>query len=293
MGIGGLGRDNPQCWTGNLGRLGYAFRVRADKIQDYLRDIPMNFDVTIRARDVQELSNADAVTALFARLGWRTEVRIEQNPGNLGITAEGTVKPIKKIELIADQDGALQVYIFELASVTIANTRAIVRAFRERAGNYLLVFTSSYDRLDFVRVEQGEIRLNAPGWMVAEAWQDLNEQFPEVATDAFVVMPNRIHGIIWLVGVPLVGALDDGIGATTKVVPTLGRVVGTFKSITKDKYIDGVKRYGSTPFWGKVWQRNYYEHVIRNESTLNAVRDYIEANLWQWPNDPENPKCNG
>jgi hypothetical protein len=114
----------------------------------------MNFDVTITARDVQELSSADSVTALFARLGWRTEVRIEQSPGNLGITAEGTVKPIKKIELIADQDGALQVYIFELASVTIANTRAIVRAFRERAGNYLLVFTSAYDRLDFVLVEK-------------------------------------------------------------------------------------------------------------------------------------------
>ena len=114
----------------------------------------MNFDVTLTARDVQELSNSDAVTAFFARLGWRTDVRIEQSPGNLGITAEGTVKPIKKIELIADQDGALQVYIFELASVTIANRRAIVRAFRERAGNYLLVFTSAYDRLDFILVEK-------------------------------------------------------------------------------------------------------------------------------------------
>lgn len=83
----------------------------------------MSFDVTITARDVQELSSADSVTAFFARLGWRTEVRIEQSPGNLGITAEGTVKPIKQIELIADQDGALQVYIFQLASVTIAHTR--------------------------------------------------------------------------------------------------------------------------------------------------------------------------
>ena len=89
------------------------------------------------------------------------------------------------------------------------------------------------------------------------------------------------------------GALDDGIEATTRVAPTLGRVVGTFKSITTDKYTDGVKRYGWPPFSGKVWQRNYYEHVIRNERTLTAVRDYIEANPWQWPNDPENPMCNG
>lgn len=144
----------------------------------------------------------------------------------------------------------------------------------------------------FGSVDQGEIRLNAPGMMVSKAWQDLDERFPEVKTDAFVVMPNHIHGILWLVGAPLVGALDDRIEATTRVAPALGRVVGTFKSITTDKYIDGVKRYGWTPFSGKVWQRNYYEHVIRNERTLNATREYIEANPWQWANDPENPFCN-
>ncbi len=114
----------------------------------------MNFDVKIDNQDIQELSGVDSVTAFFARLGYRTDVRIEQSPGNLGINAEGTVKPIKRIELIADQEGALQVYIFELTSVTIANTRAIVRTFRERAGNYLLILTSLYDRLDFVLAEK-------------------------------------------------------------------------------------------------------------------------------------------
>ncbi len=114
----------------------------------------MKFDVPITISDVQELSSADAVTALFAKLDYRTDIRIEQSAGNLCITAEGTVRPISRIELIADQEGILQVYLFELTSVTIANTRAIVRGFRERAGNYILVLTSAYDRLDFVLVEK-------------------------------------------------------------------------------------------------------------------------------------------
>ena len=64
------------------------------------------------------------------------------------------------------------------------------------------------------------MRLNPPGMMVANIWQDLNRRFPGVKTDARVVMPNHVHGIIWLVGAPLVGALDEGIRATTRVAPT-------------------------------------------------------------------------
>jgi REP element-mobilizing transposase RayT len=55
------------------------------------------------------------------------------------------------------------------------------------------------------------MRLNAPGMMVENVWQELNTRFPEVKTDACVVMPNHVHGIIWLVGAPLVGALDESI----------------------------------------------------------------------------------
>lgn len=104
--------------------------------------------------DIQSLSNADEITAFFARLGYNTDPRISQTPANLGITAEGTARPIKKIELIADQESLFQVYLFELTSVTIAHTRALARTFRNRAGNYLLVLTSDYERLDFVLLEK-------------------------------------------------------------------------------------------------------------------------------------------
>jgi putative transposase len=167
-------------------------------------------------------------------------------------------------------------------------------------GAYFVTICTHCRECLFGKIKHGEMRLNPPGMMAANAWQDLNRRFPDVKIDAYVVMPNHIHGIIWLVGAPLVGALDcaihgahgDGIRATTRVAPTLGDVMGAFKSITTDKYIDGVKRYGWTPFTGRVWQRNYYEHVVHDDRALEAIRDYIEANPSQWANDPENPECN-
>lgn len=111
-------------------------------------------DIDLSRQDIQALSNAEAIAAFFARLGYDTETRTPQTAGNLGITADSTSRPIKKIELIANQEGLLQVYLFELQSITVAHTRALARAFRNRVGNYLLVLTSDYERLDFVFLER-------------------------------------------------------------------------------------------------------------------------------------------
>jgi len=115
---------------------------------------PHTVDIDIGPRDIQALDRSNALAAFFARLGYNTDVRTEQTAGNLGITAEGTAHPIKRIELIADQEGLFQVYLIELASVTVTHTRALGKAFRNRAGNYLLILTSDYERLDFVLLER-------------------------------------------------------------------------------------------------------------------------------------------
>ena len=114
----------------------------------------MSFDFNLVERDVQSLDSADALAGFFAQLGYSTERRTVQTPGNLGINTEGTLRPIQRIELVADQEGLFQVYLFELKSVTVAHTRALARAFRNRAGNFLFVLTSDYDRLDFVLLER-------------------------------------------------------------------------------------------------------------------------------------------
>ena len=74
-------------------------------------------DIELGYADIQALSDADAVAAFFERLGYNTSVRRIQTPANLGITADSTLRSIKKIELLADQEGLLQIYLFELLSL--------------------------------------------------------------------------------------------------------------------------------------------------------------------------------
>jgi hypothetical protein len=96
-------------------------------------------DIELTASHVQVLNGADAIAAFFGRLGYNTDTWTLQTLANLGMTADRIVRPIKKIELIANQEGLFQIYLFELASIMVAHTRTWARTFRNRAGNYLLV----------------------------------------------------------------------------------------------------------------------------------------------------------
>jgi putative transposase len=141
------------------------------------------------------------------------------------------------------------------------------------------------------------ICLNAAGQLAATLWRDLPIRFPDVELDAFVVMPNHVHGIVVLsdgavsVGAPLVGAHEHGSErAATRAAPTIGDVVGAFKSLFTVGYIQGVKQGRWPRFQGRVWQRNYYEHVIRDEMELGQIRRYIDENPLRWAFDQENPE---
>ncbi len=112
------------------------------------------YDIDLDRRDLQQLSDANEITAFFARLGYSTDAQIEQTAQNLSITSEVAKRQIKHIRLVADEGAFLQVYLFELKSVTMTGIRELARAFRNKAGNYLFVFTSEYNRLDFVLIER-------------------------------------------------------------------------------------------------------------------------------------------
>jgi REP element-mobilizing transposase RayT len=71
----------------------------------------------------------------------------------------------------------------------------------------------------------------------------------------------------------------------------LGDVVGAFKSISTDQYIIGVKQDHWPAFPGKLWHRNYYEHIIRDEESLNRIRKYVADNPAEWAEDRENPNA--
>ncbi len=174
-----------------------------------------------------------------------------------------------------------------------------------RPGAYFVTACVENRECLFGEVAAGEMRLNDAGRMVVEEWMALSTRFPFVMLDVFVVMPNHLHGIIVIttpdVGAGLVPAPGDAgwagdeattrAGATTRVAPTtLGDIVGAFKSRTTVLYARGVKRFGWPRFRGRFWQRNYYEHIIRSETSLQRIREYIIQNPLRWHLDFENPK---
>jgi hypothetical protein len=111
------------------------------------------FDLELTSQDIQVLHDGDSVAVLLTNLGYDTRARIPQTAANLGIP-EPTQRRIKHIELLADHDKFLQVYLFELKNVTVADIKAIGRAFRDKAGNFLFVITADYEYIDFVLLDR-------------------------------------------------------------------------------------------------------------------------------------------
>ena len=169
-----------------------------------------------------------------------------------------------------------------------------------RAGVYFVTICTQDRICMFGHVEHGQMRLNDAGCMVAAEWDALAARFPTVASDTFVVMPNHVHGIIVIaphdpVGAGLVPAHDnvpahDEINrATTRVAPTVGDIIGAFKSLSTVNYTHGVKTQRWPAFACRLWQRNYYEHIIRNEESLTRAQEYIMENPIRWEFDRVNP----
>jgi putative transposase len=137
-------------------------------------------------------------------------------------------------------------------------------------------------------VDGSDVRLTAQGQIVAETWRALPEHFPSVQLDESVTMPNHFHGVVLIENVGGAGEPRPYSGKTLQRSPNLGAVVGYFK-YESTKRINHVGGTPGTP----VWQRGYYEHVVRDEASLQRVRQYILANPQRWSLDCENPARNG
>ena len=147
-----------------------------------------------------------------------------------------------------------------------------------RPGWYFVTIVTRYRLPFFGEIVQGVNRLNAAGIVVEQAWHDLPERFPIIRLDAYVVMPNHLHGII-------------GIRRPTDDLPvvSLSRIVGAFKSLTTNAYSDGVIERGWEPFEGHLWQRSFHDQIIRSRSHLDHVRAYINDNPRNWEADDDHP----
>ncbi len=121
------------------------------------------------------------------------------------------------------------------------------------------------------------MQLNHAGEMINAIWHKIPEIYANIKIDAFVIMPDHIHGIIQIP----VGA--DSISAPTRAeidsAPTLSAIVQMFKRYTTIEYIKMVKQNIVPPFNKRLWQRNYWERIVRNETELDRIRNYIHQNV--------------
>jgi len=169
----------------------------------------------------------------------------------------------------------------------------------------------------FGEIADGKMILNNIGEMIQTIWNEIPKYYGGIKLDAFVIMPNHIHCIINIVGATPCGCpelndcpnqcndeniLDKQIGgigqignhgqqgnhggiAPTATKMTLADIVHRFKSLTTKRYIDGVKNNNWRPFNKRLWQRNYWEHIIRDEQSHQQIIDYIVSNPLKWQDD--------
>lgn len=142
-------------------------------------------------------------------------------------------------------------------------------------GIYFLTICTK-DRKDlFGEIKSGRIILNDLGSVVNDMWVAIPDRIPAVRIDEFVIMPNHLHGLL---------EIQDRQLRPDEKRWKLGQIVAYFKYIS-------TKQYNYLLLSGdlcKLWQRNYYEHIVRNERRLVAIREYISGNPLNWDKDPDN-----
>lgn len=212
-----------------------------------------------------------------------------------------------------------------------------------QSGAYFVTMCTRNREHLFGEIENGDMRLNDVGRMVDQWWHELGNRFPDIETDAFIVMPNHIHGIIVIKNIPVsnpVGAIlcnrpvpirnftnpnsasnqqkNSNTGTNLRMdtiweqgtcrkqgdyresplhtqkiqiqkIPNaydgLGRYISWFKRMVINEYIRRVRTKEFPRFEKSIWQRNYYERIIRDDSEWRLACDYIEKNPNMWEHD--------
>ncbi len=167
-------------------------------------------------------------------------------------------------------------------------------------GAYFVTICTKNRECLFGEIRNGTVELSRAGQIVRNCWLEIPKHFGNVQLDEFVILPNHMHGIIVLekqveciqplqnnnVGVQYIEpspGIDPALKKYQHVTPkSIGSIIRSFKA--------AITRWcRENSLEGQIWQRNYYEHIIRNESSLNKIRQYIIDNPLNWQLDIENP----
>ncbi|KAB2858962.1 MAG: hypothetical protein F9K09_04120 [Flavobacteriales bacterium] len=166
-----------------------------------------------------------------------------------------------------------------------------------QAGLYFITICCKNRICRFGNVVDGKMMLNEFGIVAYNEWVKLSERFSNFELDVFQIMPNHMHGIILLNDISVAGFTpaqndlytqndvkpNDNNRTTARVAPTVSNIVGAYKSLVANGCLDIFKSQNETI--GKLWQRNYYEHIIRNEQSYQTITEYIINNPAKWADD--------
>jgi len=146
-----------------------------------------------------------------------------------------------------------------------------------QAGAYFVTIVAWQREVLFGEIMDGVMVLNDFGKIVAKKWEWLETQYEYVELGTWIVMPNHFHAIL------IIHSRGGSRPAPTTPIKPLGGLIGAFKTVSS-KHINLLRRTDGIP----VWQRNYYEHIIRNEREMDNIAKYIETNPLRWDEDDEN-----
>lgn len=184
---------------------------------------------------------------------------------------------------------------------------------------YFITICTARRRCLFGRVEDYGMHLNKLGRIIRYQWENIPNRYENVWLDEYVIMPNHVHGIIKIIDPSFIHeniSLQNADWATARVAPTfttdkesdsrhkdvgaglaparvplLGEIIGSFKSLCFYQWKQYAEEIDLDIASGlQIWQRNYFEHIIRNEKSLETIRDYIKINPSNWEKDRNNPK---
>lgn len=176
------------------------------------------------------------------------------------------------------------------------------------AGLYFITICVQDRKCLFGIIENDEMVLNEFGTIAYQQWEKLPERFNNMVLDVFQIMPNHMHGVIMLtdsVGATLAVAHDVNtnaendavvpddsivaVGAGASPAPTntktVGDIVGAYKSLVANGCLEIFKQNQPGKMMGKLWQRNYYEHIIRDDKSCQRISEYIINNPKNWEGD--------
>ncbi len=170
-----------------------------------------------------------------------------------------------------------------------------------QVGWYYVTICTKDRKCVFGKIVNGEMKLNDVGEMMNMWWLKIPKRFQNVRLNEYQIMPNHIHGIIIINNgrthgsaptmnrIKFVVGVDPCVDPNNRQKQLFFKIIQWFKTMTTNHYIRGVRDNNWQPFSKRLWQRNYYEHIIRNEKSLNKIRKYIRLNPLIWDRDRNNP----